>query len=110
MGDEEPGLGACDGLLPILGQTPAPAEPCEGALDDPSSRQHFEALGGIGALDDLQGPVTDLVELITQFGTAVCAVGEEMTQPWEGLPDRLEDERGAVSILDVSSVNDETDQ
>lgn len=85
MCDEEPDLGAGDDLLPILGQAPASAEPCEGALDDPSLRQHFEACRGVGTLDDLQAPVADFVELIAQLGTAIGIVGKEMTQPGEGL-------------------------
>lgn len=42
-----------DGTLPILSQSSAPSQSGEGPFDDPSVRQHFEALGGVRSLDDL---------------------------------------------------------
>ncbi len=62
MGDEQSGLGAFDGILPILRQTAAATEPCESAFHDPSAGQHLEAYGGIGALDDLQRPASEFHE------------------------------------------------
>ena len=59
MGDQHPGLGAFDGFLPVLCQTTAATEPCEGVLDNPSARQQLEALGGIGTFDDLQRPAPE---------------------------------------------------
>jgi len=50
VGDEHPSDSACDGDLEILGETAAPAEPRECALDDPSAWQYFEALGAISDL------------------------------------------------------------
>jgi hypothetical protein len=57
MGDIDPCKGACDGRFEVLGETPAAAEPCEGAFDDPASGETDEAVCGIGAFDDLEGPV-----------------------------------------------------
>lgn len=54
MCDEDPGLGAGDGFLPILGEPPASTEPGKGAFDHPSAPQEFETLGDVGAFDDLQ--------------------------------------------------------
>lgn len=104
----EPGAG--DGLLPVLSQPAAAAEPGEGPLHDPSSRQHFEALGGVGALDDLQGPVADRLEVLVQFGAGVSAVGEGVAQPGKGLADRREDKRSAVVVPEIGGVNGEADQ
>src|SRR5690606_40391306 len=59
VGDEDPCLGAGDGFLPVLGEPSASAEPGKGAFDHPAARQEFEALGDVGALDDLQFPVAD---------------------------------------------------
>ena len=54
-GEEEPCLGAGDGRFEVLGQTPVAVEPGQGTFDHPVARYHFEALRGIGPLDDLQG-------------------------------------------------------
>ena len=59
MGDQDPRLGALGGFFPILRETSAAAKPCEGALDDPSSGEHFEPLGFVGALDDLERPAPE---------------------------------------------------
>jgi hypothetical protein len=41
-------------VLVVLGQTAVAAEPGEGSLDDPSARQHDEALPVVRAFDDLE--------------------------------------------------------
>ena len=38
--------------FPILRQTPAPVQPCDGPLHDPAFRQDRKAFGLIGPLDD----------------------------------------------------------
>ena len=60
MSDEDPRLGAGDGLFPTFRQSPASVQPCEGAFDHPSPGDDLEALGGVGAFDDLHCPVADL--------------------------------------------------
>ena len=62
MSDEEPGVGADNGLLPIFRRPAAVPEPGEGVFDDPSPRQELKALGGVGPLDDFQRPAADLVQ------------------------------------------------
>ena len=69
MGDIDPRFGGSDGFLPIFRQPPAAPKPGEGALDHPPSRQNLEALGGVGAFDDLQGPLAHPVERAAQFGS-----------------------------------------
>ena len=110
MGDQEPGLGAGDGLLPVLGQSSASSEPGKGAFDDPSPRQEQEAFGAVGAIDDLQGPVAELGELPVELWAGVGGVSEEVAQPWKGSADRLGDHRCAVAILDAGGMDDEADQ
>lgn len=68
MGDEEPGFGGFDRLLEVFGQPPAAADPCEGAFYDPAPRQQFEALGSVGALDDLDVKRPSLASSPTSFG------------------------------------------
>ena len=83
VGDEEPGLSGSDGFFPILCEPSTSSEPCERAFDDPSARQNLEALGVIGAFDDLHRPVADPVQGAAQFGSGVCAIGEQVAQPRE---------------------------
>ena len=51
----------------VFGKAAAPAEPGEGAFDHPAARQKHEALCGIGALDDLQGPAAMPFERVPEF-------------------------------------------
>jgi hypothetical protein len=87
VGDEEPGFGAGDGFLPILGHSTAASKPCEGALYDPSAARQwfafkpregagddFEASGRVGTLDDLDCPFADFVQGISQLWPAVAAI------------------------------------
>ena len=69
-GDQELGFGVFDGFLPILGETEVATEPCEGAFNHPAPGQQNEALGGIRALDDFQGPLSDLSQRPRSFGPA----------------------------------------
>jgi hypothetical protein len=89
MGDIDPGLGAGDGFFPVLAEASAPAEPGEGALDDPAARDDFEALRGVGAFDDLDGPRADPGERRTQLRPGVAAIGEDVAKPWAGSADRI---------------------
>jgi hypothetical protein len=56
---EEPCGCGRDGLFEVLGEAVA-IEPCQGSFDDPAARQDFEALCGIGSLDNFDGPLADL--------------------------------------------------
>ena len=72
--------------------------------------KHLEALGGVGALDDLDRPGPSLANEALELFAGIAAVGKEMTQPWIELADRGEDADGAVAILDVGLVHLQTDQ
>jgi hypothetical protein len=79
-------------------------------FDNPSVRQQLEAGGPSSALNDLDGPVTEGVESVTQVGTAVGAIGKEMAKPRKQLIDRFDDQAGAIAILDIGGVDFGTDQ
>ena len=110
MGDEQPRLRACDGLLPILRHSSAASEPREGALDDPSARDNFEALRGVGAFDDLHCPASDFLQCALQFGSRITTIGEDITQQRVGDRDGFQQVRRPVPILDIGAVNGKTDQ
>lgn len=80
-GDEDPGFGARDGSLEVLGKSAAAAEPSESTLDDPSPAQHLEPLGGVRSLDDFDGPTADPRQCFAQFLSGIPTVGEQMAQP-----------------------------
>ncbi len=81
MSDEYPGHGAFDGGFEILGEPPASSEPGEGSFNHPSAGQQREALGGVGTLDDLEGPLTAGGHGVLQLFPAIAAIGEHMAQP-----------------------------
>src|SRR6266446_7338127 len=81
IGEKEPGCGAGNGGLEVLGETAAAAQPGKGALNDPSPGQELEAFDARRTLDDLDGPWAAIVDGGAQLGAAVDAVGEDVAQP-----------------------------
>src|SRR3984893_13465992 len=90
-GDVNPGFGAGDRRLEILGQAAVSIEPGEGSFDDPSRWEQLKAGRVGGAFDDLDGPGAEFGEGVTQVGAVIDAVGEEMAQPGNQLVDGLDD-------------------
>jgi hypothetical protein len=109
VGDGDPGGGAFDRLLPVLCEASAPTEPGEGALDDPAARLNFEAADVVGALDDLHGPIANLVESVTQLRPCISSIGEDVAQPRKRSPDGGEHLRSRVTILNIGSMDDQRD-
>ena len=109
-GEEEPCLGAGDGCFEVLGQAAVAVEPGQGTFDHPAARYHFEALRGIGPLDDLQGPLTQPSQRVLEFRSGIGAVGEDMAQPREGVTDGSKHRRGAVAVLNVRAMDQRRDQ
>jgi hypothetical protein len=107
VGDEYPCLCAGDGFLPILGEPSASPEPGKGAFDHPASRQQFEALGDVGAFDDLQFPVADPGQCVAQFGAGIAAIGEHVAQPGKAGADGLKHSGGTVPILHRGAVHNQ---
>src|SRR5215469_17699806 len=105
MGDEEPGGCAGDGSFKVFGQAAAAAEPREGALDHPSSRQQLEAFDAGRALDDLDGPSPAMRERLDQLIATINAIGEDVVQLGEFDPQALQQRDGAVDILDIGLMN-----
>src|SRR5438552_18034652 len=87
-GDQEPCLGAFDGAFEVLGETAVAPEPCEGSLDDPALGLGLEGADLLGAGHDLDGPSAECRDRVAQPFAAIDAVGEDMPQPGEALPQR----------------------
>jgi hypothetical protein len=99
-----------DGFLEVLCESAAAAEPGEGALDHPSSRQEFEALRLIGAFDDLKGPGADFAQSLLEFLAAVSAIGEDMAEPRVAMANVVQHGNGPVAILDIGTMDHEPDE
>ena len=110
MGDEYPRLNGSDGFLPVLRQSAASSEPCEGSLNDPAHWQNLEAPGGIGPLDDLDRPVAEAAHGSLEFRPGIAAVREDVSQPGPAGPDGAQDRWRSVAILNAGRVNHEPDQ
>ena len=109
-GEQEPGGGARDSFLEVLGEAPVSAEPGEAALDDPSAWENLEALRGVGSLDDFEAPITLSIEGSLELFSPIAAIGEDVAQPREARSDRGENVRCAIAILDVGGMDDCRDQ
>ena len=101
---------ALNGFLPILCQPAASAQPCEGALHHPSSRQDFEALGTVGPFHDLDGPAANADQRLAQFRPGIAAIGEDMAQLLRLTAEPGKDAGSAVTVLNVRGVNIQREQ
>ncbi len=110
VGHEHPRSGAGDGCREVLGEPATAAEPREGSFDNPSPWQHFEPLGGVGTLDDLDGPSTHSGQLAARLVAGAAAVCEDMAQPWIVTPDRCQRLGRAVAVLNVGRMHQPADQ
>ena len=73
-------------------------------------RDDLKALCRVRAFDDLRRPAPDLFECPSQFGTGISAIGKSMAQQRAGTRDGLQQGRRAVTILDIGTVNGQTDR
>src|ERR1700692_4213996 len=87
-------------------ETPPSRHPSERSLNDPSTRQDLETLGGVGSLDDLDGEIPE-GGLIHELGAVIGPVGEQMLQPWPALADTVQDHLspGAVGNVGRSEID-----
>ena len=110
MGQEEPCGGAGNSGLEILCKAPASAEPGEGSLHHPASRQQFEPAGGVGAFDDLYGPFADFGEAPIKFGAGIATVSEYMPRPGIQGFDGFEHVGRPIPVLNAGMMNDRPDE
>lgn len=54
---------------------------CVGSFHDPAAEDDFEALGRIGALNDLDGPLANATQRIAEFVPGIAAVGDQVPRP-----------------------------
>jgi hypothetical protein len=88
-----------------LCQSAVSIEPGEGSLYNPSAREEVKASNPSGARDDLDCPVAKFGQSLAQIGTVIDAVGKQMVQPGKRVVDDLDDNPGAIAILDVGRMD-----
>lgn len=104
MGDDDPGLGAGDCGLEVLGQPTASIEPGEGSLDDPSARQELEAFGLVGSLDDLDRPLADAAQPAAELLAAIAPIGEDVAKPGIPVTNGSQQVGSAIAILNAATL------
>jgi len=104
-GDEKPRLGGGEGGLEVLCEPPIAVQPGQRAFDPPSARQDVEPSCTVGAFDNPQGLATDSLQGCFEPGSGIGPVGEDMTQPREGVANGREHGGSAVAVLDVDGVD-----
>jgi len=95
--------------LVVAHQSPVPADPREGPLDDPSLGQDLEAVQ-VGALDDLQTPRAGARDRRGHPRPLVAAVRVDARDEREASPGPAQEFEGAVAVLDVGGVDDDVQQ
>jgi hypothetical protein len=105
-GEADEGGGGSSISLEILGEATAPADPGEGALDDPALGQDLEAREG-WAFDDFDLPNSRARDGAGHLRASVAAVridaldeGEQPTRPAQQI-------EGAVAVLNVGGMDDD---
>src|SRR5512132_1279594 len=110
-GEADQGEGGSGQVFEVASEATAAGDPRQRSLDDPSLRQHLEALGGVRTLDDLEAPRTGFTKVSSGPFTLVAAVGEDFDDEGEHRPRLLvEKQRRAISILDIRGVNGDAQQ
>src|SRR5215813_15590632 len=105
VGEEEPCGGAGGGGLEVFGKASTATEPGKGALDHPLSRQELEAFDARRSLHNLDAPGAAIGDRLLQLLATIDAVGEDMVQFRESLPQRPQQRHGAMRVLDIGGMD-----
>lgn len=65
----------------------------------------LECLGGVGSLDDFDGPLADPAQGIPKFVANIATIREHMAQPREAPDDFGEHQRRPVAVLDIGRMH-----
>ena len=76
----------------------------------PSGAAGHGSPGGVGSLDDLDGPLAHAGQRVPELVSGIAPIGEDMPQPGEVLTDRFEHINGAVAVLNVGGMDENEDE
>lgn len=82
------------------------SEPAEGAFNNPAPGEYVEALKVIVSFDDLERPRCEFLDPVDEFAR-IPAVGPYQRESRELSLQSLENELGAIAILDAGFMNDD---
>ena len=97
-------------MFEVLGEASVPVEPGKGSFDDPASRENDKPFCGIRAFDDLDDPLPDFAQRLSELVASIATIGENMAQPREAFDDLGQHQRCSVTVLDVGSVDNCMDE
>lgn len=98
-------------MLIISDKAAASGQPSQRPLDTPPLRSHDEARVGLRALDHAKLPLSDVTHRFGDMPTLVAAIDkDDLNEREEHAGSFIQDEQGAVSILDIGWMNDNGQQ
>src|SRR5262245_49137707 len=109
-GDHDPGLGAGDGRLEVLGEATVASKPSQRAFDHPSLGLSFEGSDALGSSDDLNDPFAQVGKRAEQFGPAIDAISKDVAQLGEASTQRSQERHSAVIVLDIGGMDQQREQ
>jgi hypothetical protein len=89
----------------VLGEAAIAAEPGKGRFDDPAARQDDESWSVVGAFDNLDAQRRLLGDRELGLASVVAAIGPDEFEPLEALADAVNDQGGAIPVLDGGGMN-----
>lgn len=96
--------------LEVFGEAAAPADPGEGALDDPALGKNDEAMQLV-ALDDLDLPGPGLCDRGRRLRSAIAGIGKDAFDEREQTArTSIEDQSRAIAILHIGGMDDDVQQ
>lgn len=94
-------------VFEILGEAAIAAEPGEGSLDDPATRQDDKAFRMIASLDDFEPQHGDFGDGRIDLMGVVATVGPQKLEPRKAVADFVEHEGRAIVVLHPRRMDDD---
>ena len=104
------GVGAEAQCVEVARQAAATADPGERSFDDPAFRKNLEALGGIGALDDLDLPFARFGDGVGHPWSLIAAIGIDALDEGKAAAGFAQHGARAVAVLDVRGMDGDAQQ
>lgn len=109
-GEADEGGGGAGVSLEVARQAAIAADPCEGALDDPTLGQHHELVRFV-ALDDLDHPTPRAGGGFCHARALITGIGEDaLDEGKEAACAPVEDQPRAVAILHIGRMDNDVQQ